>query len=144
MASPKPLPPLKELRKRYQYDPETGVLSHYGIPIRSEVLSYKRSLYQVHRIIWLYITGEDPGDLQIDHIDGDHSNNRASNLRIATNKQNSWNKPLGKGYQEIKGRYYAYIKHEGKHISLGAYGTAEEATAVYKKKASELRKEWCR
>ena len=144
MASHKPLPPLKELRKRYQYDPVTGVLSHYGIPVKSQQICYKRKLYLVHRIIWLYLTETDPGTAQIDHIDGDSSNNRPDNLRLATCQENQWNRPLGKGYTEINGRFYARLRHQGKQLNLGGYDTAEEATAVYKKKAAELRKEWCR
>ena len=144
MANHKPLPPLKELRKRYQYDPETGVFSSYGRAIKSQQISYKRQMYLVHRIIWFYITGEDPGDLEIDHIDGDPSNNRADNLRIATRSQNEWNKPLGRGYVKIKGRFYAKIRHKGETLSLGGYATPEEATKVYEETAKTLREGWTR
>ena len=144
MANHKPLPPLKELRKRYQYDPETGVISHYGRVVKSQHICYKRKLYQVHRIAWLYITGEDPGNFQIDHIDGNHFNNRADNLRVATPYQNQWNKPLGKGYVEIKGRFYAKIRHKGETLSLGGYATPEEATKVYEETATALREGWTR
>jgi hypothetical protein len=45
-----------------------------------------------HRAIWLYMTGELP-DREIDHIDLNKTNNRWSNLRLATHGQNSSNRP---------------------------------------------------
>ena len=48
--------------------------------------------YLVHRVIYALYSGEDPGDLQVDHSDGDHANNRPDNLRAATNSQNNMNK----------------------------------------------------
>ncbi len=46
------------------------------------------SAYKAHRLAWLYVTGEDPGDLQVDHINGDTSNNAFHNLQLLTQKQN--------------------------------------------------------
>src|SRR5690554_1763211 len=46
-------------------------------------------LYLAHRLAWFYVHGEWPE--LIDHIDGDPSNNRLSNLRRATKAQNGWN-----------------------------------------------------
>ena len=46
--------------------------------------------YLAHRLIFLYALGKFP-ELDVDHIDGDRSNNRWSNLREATASQNSAN-----------------------------------------------------
>ena len=40
-----------------------------------------------HRVIW-YLHYGDPGDMMVDHIDGDCFNNRIENLQLVTNQQN--------------------------------------------------------
>lgn len=47
--------------------------------------------FACHRIVWALKHGRDPGTAQIDHRDTDGSNNRASNLRLATPTQNAHN-----------------------------------------------------
>ena len=44
-----------------------------------------------HRVVWLLVNGEDPGDMIIDHIDGDRKNNKVSNLRKIHQEENSRN-----------------------------------------------------
>ena len=46
--------------------------------------------YKAHRLAWLYVYGEMPKKL-IDHVDGNRSNNKISNLREATYQENSEN-----------------------------------------------------
>jgi hypothetical protein len=46
--------------------------------------------YNAHRLAWLYVYGEMPKNL-VDHIDGNRSNNKISNLREATYQKNSEN-----------------------------------------------------
>lgn len=48
-------------------------------------------LYRAHRLIWLYVYGHWPKN-DIDHINGDRSDNRLVNLREATRSENHWNK----------------------------------------------------
>lgn len=45
-----------------------------------------------HRVVWFLCHGEDPGEFVIDHIDGNPSNNKISNLRKVTLQQNSRNR----------------------------------------------------
>ena len=47
--------------------------------------------YMAHRIVFKMVSGNDPGKLQIDHIDRNKKNNSPSNLRLATNAQNKQN-----------------------------------------------------
>jgi len=44
-----------------------------------------------HRLIWKYVTGDDPAEFDIDHIDGNTLNNDFENLRLADRKTNCRN-----------------------------------------------------
>lgn len=48
-------------------------------------------LYLAHRIVWALTHDDDPGDRQIDHIDGNRGNNDPDNLRLATHGENCHN-----------------------------------------------------
>lgn len=94
------------------------------------------------RMAWLYMTGEMlPREVEIDHIDGDRANNRWSNLRLATSRQNSENIHgahrdsqtglLGVSLDRSGARYLARIFVDGKAVGLGVHSTAEAAHAAY-------------
>ena len=51
----------------------------------------KRHSIRVHRLVYMTFIGEIPEGMQIDHIDGDASNNNLNNLRCVTPKENSNN-----------------------------------------------------
>lgn len=95
--------------------------------------------YKAHRIAWSIHFGSTPKD-QIDHIDGDRINNRISNLREVTNRQNSMSSARGKnnttGYTGVsldkrRGKYRSYIKVNGRQIVLGYYDCPEAAHLAY-------------
>ena len=44
--------------------------------------------WQGHRLIYKMAHGVDPGDLFVDHIDGNRSNNALDNLQLVNNQQN--------------------------------------------------------
>jgi hypothetical protein len=108
--------------------------------------------YQLHRLIWKLVTGEDPGELVIDHIDGDGSHNAWHNLRIATQKQNNSNcrsrtssSGLRGAYRNPKsGKYYSQVSHHGTEIYLGTFDTAEEANAAHVEARLKLNGEFAR
>jgi hypothetical protein len=95
-------------------------------------------LYRAHRIAWL-LTYKTWPVAEIDHIDGDRSNNRIANLRDVSKSQNQRNRkmdPLNKsGFNGVywyarSGKWRAKVHANGKHEHLGTFGTLEEAIAA--------------
>lgn len=102
--------------------------------------------YLAHRLAWMYVYGEFP-DCEIDHIDGDCSNNRISNLRLASRKQNNENTRLrtnnssgyrGVSFRKDTGKWRAQMQHNKKIIDFGYFDTPEEASAAAEKKRREV------
>lgn len=82
-----------------------------------------------------------------DHIDHDGLNNRRSNLRVCTIRENLANSRLratsSSGYKGVywekdRGKWRAQIGFNGKKIKLGRYDTPEEAHKAYVKASQEL------
>lgn len=94
--------------------------------------------YMVHRIIWKMVYGTDPD--QIDHIDGDRSNNRLSNLRDVSHQVNAKNRKLyennktglsGVSYHERDEVWQVRIGvGEGEEIHIGNFKLWGEAVAA--------------
>jgi hypothetical protein len=157
----KALPPLELLQELFWYDASAGQLRWRArLSNRVKIGSvagtrrddgyYKIRIHGVfyysHRIIWYMHTGEDPGEAQIDHIDGDKSNGRIENLRLASNGQNMSNVGprsnntsghLGVTWDTSKGLWKAAIGKNGKTIHLGRFRSAEDAAAA--RRLGELR-----
>lgn len=57
-----------------------------------QVVSISRRKVFIHRIVYELHHGDIGAGLYIDHIDGDVSNNRIKNLRLASSCENSWNR----------------------------------------------------
>lgn len=78
-----------------------------------------------------------PSNCCVDHINGKRSDNRFSNLRVVTVRQNNTNKlihRLGKpvGFSALpSGRHRAQIKLGGKYTHLGIFDTEVEANLAY-------------
>jgi hypothetical protein len=93
--------------------------------------------HKAHRLAFLYMTGRLPKE-QVDHINGIRQDNRWSNLREATNTQNSMNrtpkdKISGVSWNRNHNKWCAYITVEGKRIYLGYFNTKSEAVAERRK-----------
>lgn len=104
--------------------------------------------YMLHRLAWIIMSGSD-AEQQIDHIDGDKTNNRWANLRAATQHQNMWNRGKRKnnstgftGVTPKRGKFEAYIDVNGKRNFLGTFTTAEEASSAYKRASISLHGEF--
>ncbi len=112
-----------------------------------------KKVYKAHRLAWLYVNGDWPVN-QIDHINEIKSDNRMSNLRLATNMENMRNRGKQKnntsGYKGVwfcergKRNWHAKIQHHGKSIHLGSFYTAIEASKAYEKKAVDLHGEFAK
>ena len=159
-----PLPTADYLRECLSYDPETGILmwkerppEHFaneGLWLRWNTrwagkpaggvmnhgyvtIKINAQPYLAHRIIWKWMTGEDPSD-QIDHEKQDRTDNRWTKLRAATHGQNMINRHVSKASGLPKGvsrkgnRYAATARDSaGQFTYLGSYATSMEARAAY-------------
>jgi AP2 domain len=81
----------------------------------------------------------------VGHKEGDGTDNRKSNLRVATKHQNSMNltrsianKTGFKGVMARGKKFVATIGKDGRSIYLGVFGTAEEAGVAYDNAARQL------
>lgn len=109
-----------------------------------------RSKFFAHRLAFLLMAGEMPRGF-IDHIDGDHSNNVWSNLRLATSDQNNSNIKTrcdntsgikGVSWHKARQKWRASIGFGKKRVHLGLFDTIEEAAECYKGAALEFHKEF--
>src|SRR5690606_11618117 len=101
-------------------------------------------LYKAHRVIWLYIAGEWPDE--IDHINGDRSDNRFANLRAVSRAENMRNKRSyknnrsgqnGVSWHNQDRRWIAYITINGKFKRLGGFINKDDAIAARLKAEAE-------
>lgn len=84
-----------------------------------------------HRVIWLLMHGCWPEN-DIDHVNGNRSDNRAANLRAATRAENMQNVGGVRGVRRNHiGRYVAEIQVNGNRFYLGSFAAEEEASIAY-------------
>ena len=57
----------------------------------TSLTNQKTKHFSIHRLVWEAFNCTIPEGMQIDHIDGDKTNNKLSNLRVVTPKENSNN-----------------------------------------------------
>lgn len=99
--------------------------------------------YLGHRLVWFFVHGVWP-DKQIDHINGERSDNRIANLRLATCTQNLGNarKPShntsglkGVSWNKATKKWLTQIQVYGKATCLGFFADASEAHEAYRSAA---------
>lgn len=128
----KSLPSQHYLQFHFEYDPETGVFSRNGKELGSYLNGYlvvqiDCIQYRVHRLIWRYMTGEEPD--QIDHINRIKDDNRWCNLRNVdqtTNIRNNGGQKNGCGvvgicYRPERGKWVAQIYANKRLHNLGYF-----------------------
>ena len=167
----RPLPSPEVLRQLLHYEPETGKLfwkprdislfegkyrqrAHAIFAARfegKEALTadngygYKQGrifdkLHMAHRVIWALVHGEWPSQ-DVDHINGNRSDNRAENLRAVSRTENMRNarRPnhntsghIGVRWQPNAGKWRARIKVDRRTIHVGYFDSLDAAVAARK------------
>lgn len=152
----------ERLKERVSYNPETGIFVWRetfsgtcregwpaGRPSTGRAAGYLRITidareYKAHRLAWLWMTGEWPAK-QIDHRNGDGSDNRWSNLRACSQSQNKGNSKVyknsktgikGVSLHSATGKWHAVIQVNKKSIYLGRFTEIDDAVEAYRQ-ASE-------
>ena len=127
----KALPSQALLRERFDYDPASGEFRYKNGDLvcpesKSRYLlpSVNGERYLIHRLIWKWMTGEDPL-CEVDHRDRNKRNNKWNNLRLADSSQNQgnigsfgksrfrgvcWNKPKGMWRAQLRSKAFKRIK----------------------------------
>jgi hypothetical protein len=109
----------------------------------SYAMLLKASGISMHRIIM----GLKKGDTrQVDHIDGDGLNNRKSNLRVVTRRENSLNRKLNKNntsghrgveWDDRNNTWRARITVNNRQIQLGRFENKQDAVTAYEAAADK-------
>ena len=145
---------IEKIREILAYDQETGVFTWkvargprlpgypIGARLRNSYLAigmFGKTFY-AHRVAWAYVHGHWP-IAEIDHINGNRTDNRIKNLRQATRSLNNQNKyramsnsthgVLGVHLHKGTNRWRARIAVDGKDYHLGLFDTPEKAHAAY-------------
>jgi hypothetical protein len=154
----------QELQRRLDYNPETGNFiwlpvkrenftsdrihkswnSRYagkraGTPFQGYVMiSINKRHFLAHRLAWFHFYGFWP-QADIDHINGDRSDNRISNLRDVTRLENRRNSSMhgrnksgtsGVDWFKPASLWRARIYDAGKEVNIGYFKSKEEAVAA--------------
>lgn len=144
------------LQELLNYDPETGFftwrVSRQGNSKAGDRAGWQRKDGYVrikvaqhsewaHRLAWLYVYGSWPLN-QIDHINGDPSDNRIANLRDVEPRINMQNERkgrrrkcggslIGAHWSTVWSRWKSSISTDGKSVHLGWFDTEQEAHNAY-------------
>ena len=154
---PKPLPPLDVLNDLFNYDPVTGEILWKVArgPLKANnkagtlnqngylQVQVKGKLFYHHRLAWALYHGEEvtPEDI-VDHINGDKTDNRITNLRKVTHSENNLNRTYRPNISGHRGVYYSKHGKKKWQVKLGrdyygCYETIEEALEVRRRVEEE-------
>jgi hypothetical protein len=140
------------IRTSVSYDPETGLFTRVWrkrstgqrkIMGWADKLGYihirvNNRLHLAHRMAWLWVYGEWPAS-NLDHINGNPSDNRICNLRLCNQSQNIGNSKIqrvnssirkGVSWDKNRKLFRSYITVNKKAIHVGRFSSQEEAIAA--------------
>jgi len=143
----------KLLLEKVEYNAETGIFTWKR---NGDVAGYPKSngymqvridgkYYLLHRLAWMYVYGDFP-EMDLDHINRVRSDNRLSNLRLATRTMNQQNRSLqrnndsgvaGVVFNKQCKTWNARIKADNKLHHLGSFKNFDDAV-IARKKAEEI------
>lgn len=146
----------ERLKKFMEYDKHTGwfinkknrgglkigdrcgcvhTIAKYGYTYRLVAVDGKQ--YKEHQLVWLYMTGSfAPKGFEIDHIDGDATNNTWNNLQLLTHQQNILKAKRAKNntsghtgvtWDKARSKWCAQIMINGKTQNLGRFVDVNDA-----------------
>lgn len=148
------------LRNILEYSAETGIFTwrvSRGRVCAGYVAGHQRRdgyvrvkiddrFYLAHRLAFLFMTGSFPVG-EVDHFNGNKSDNRWQNLRDVSHAENGRNRSVpvnnksgsqGVRWNRHAKRWHAQIYASGKNRYLGYYDTQEAAHAAYARAAEDL------
>jgi hypothetical protein len=106
-----------------------------------------KKTWKAHRIVWIMHFGEIPEGMLIDHINGVGTDNRVSNLRLATRAENGRNakkrrtsksKYKGVSWHARQGKWNAVIQVDGVRHHIASFDTELEAHKAYCEVAEKI------
>lgn len=161
-----PLPSQETLRELFSYNPTTGefiwnvggrgkrpnLIAGNVMPNGYRNIEINGQSFKAHRLAWMYVHNQDPGERMVDHINRKPGDDRIDNLRVATRGQNFHNSGMSKNNSSgFKGvhwvsrdkRWRACVWKGGKRHCGGFFECAEDANEAAKTLREKLHEEFC-
>jgi hypothetical protein len=148
-----------EILDLFSYDPRGLLISKTtrglwkaGKPVGQKgrkgywLIRYLEKCHLIHRLIWCLFNGDIPEGMVIDHMNGNHQDNRIENLRMTTRSGNQRNMKMsrrnksgtmGVYWDKHFNRWHVGIGMNGKRKHIG-YFTEKDAAVAARKQAEKL------